>query len=49
MKEMHIPMVSHRRNEMTCKFGRHKCWFLHANDIGKVYDRGKSSDIIETM
>ena len=49
MKEMHIQMVSQCRNEMTCKFGQHKCWFLHTSDIEKAYHRAKRSDIIKTM
>ena len=37
MKKLHIKSVTKCKNEIECKFGQRKCWFVHIEDIEIEY------------
>ena len=38
---MHTQFVSKCKNEVECKFGARKCWFLHQEDVEMAYQNEK--------
>ena len=41
MKLQHIQFVSKCKNEIDCRFGPKKCWFIHKEDIEIAYENAK--------
>ena len=44
MKKLYMQSISKFKNEVECKFGRKKCWFLHQEDIEIAYYNAKSGN-----
>ena len=44
MKKLHMQSILKCKNEVECKFGRKKCWFIHQEDIEIVYHNAKSEN-----
>ena len=42
MKQLHTQFVSNCKNDVDCKFGPRKCWFLHQEDIKIAYENAKN-------
>ena len=36
-----MKFVSNCRNEVECRFGPRKCWFIHKEDIETAYQNAK--------
>ena len=53
MKLRHIQFVAGCKNELECKYGPKKCWFLHKENIENTYknakDKGQNNHIIFDM
>ena len=41
MKLQHIQFVSKCKNEIHCRFGAKKCWFIHKENIEIAYENAK--------
>ena len=41
MKLQHIQFVSNCKNEIDCRYGPKKCWFIHKEDIEIAYKNAK--------
>ena len=41
MKSHHIQFVANCKNEVECRFGPKKCWFIHKEDIEIAYQNAK--------
>ena len=44
MKSKHIQMVKECKNEIQCKFGSRKCWFLHRENLEIAYQNAKNGN-----
>ena len=44
MKKSHTKLVSKCKNDVECKFGPIKCWYLHQEDIEITYTSEKNEN-----
>ena len=44
MKVLHTQFVPKYQNEVECKFGPRKCWFLHQENVEIAYQNAKNKD-----
>ena len=47
MKKLHLHSISKCKNQVECKFGLNKCWFIHQEDIENAYQNAKSENQIK--
>ena len=47
MKKLHLHSISKCKNQVECKFGPKKCWFIHQEDIENAYHNAKCENQIK--